>query len=152
MGFASIGAFIMLFFSLIIVISAFAMIQGRMVESTQLTIQTQQERLEQSKTEMEVVSISYDALPTPDNTTIVLNNTGQNKIELAYLDVFIDNVRLPRDSQNRTLELVGNAANPLHWDPGEGLRIDALLDLSEGSHMAVVSTEYGRSVSAVYTT
>jgi archaellum component FlaF (FlaF/FlaG flagellin family) len=153
-GFASIGAFIMLFFSLIIIISTFIIIQGRMVETTQLAMQVERDNIEHMElTRMEIVSLQFDNLTAPDNTSIVLNNTGRNKIEMAYLDVWIDRIRLPRDSGNRTIEIVGqNAVNPLHWDPGETVKIDVMLNLATGTHRAIVSTEYGVQAELPFTT
>jgi archaellum component FlaF (FlaF/FlaG flagellin family) len=151
-GFASIGAFIILFFSLVIVISTFALINGRMVESTSLAYQVERERLEQAtQTSIAVESAVFDNSTSPDTTTLILNNTGQNKLELGYIDVYIDGIRLPRDPANRTIAFVeGYTLNPLHWDPGESIVITAFLDLQEGQHTARVTTDYSVQDMAVF--
>jgi archaellum component FlaG (FlaF/FlaG flagellin family) len=141
LGFASIGAFIMMFFSILLIVSAFAIINGRMVASTQLALETEKERLEiVQETSIDVLSASYDAIGK--ESSIIVNNTGKRKIDPTYIDVWIDGIRVPRTS--RTVSFEGeNSVNPLHWDPGEQVRVDAQQELQAGNHTATVSTEEG---------
>ena len=146
MGYSTIGGFIILFFAVLIVASSFVMIYGRMVESTSLTYDMQRERLENEvKTRMEIINISYDNGPSPDTTTAFVRNTGSNKIDIDFLEVFVDQIRIPRDSSNRTISFApGSAAvNPLHWDPGEDIIIEIYLDLVNVTHVLTITTEHG---------
>jgi archaellum component FlaF (FlaF/FlaG flagellin family) len=144
-GFASIGAFIMLFFALVIVISTFALINGKLVESTSLTYQVERERLESiSKTSITITHLSFDNLTDPDTTTLYINNTGQKKLETGTLDAYIDGIRIPRDDANRTIAFAEDyTLNPLHWDPGESMIISVNLNLADATHTARVTTDVG---------
>ena len=69
-------------------------------------------------------------------------------MEPRYVDVYIDGIKIPRNENNRTIQLIGNnLINPLHWDSGETLQINVTLDLASGEHYAIVSTQYGVTAS-----
>ncbi len=145
MGFSSIGAFIMLFFSLLIIISTFVLIYSNLVESTNLTYNTQHDRIEHElHTSIEIENISVNTGTTPDTVTIYITNTGTNKIDTDYLDVYIDGMKIPRDNDNRTMSFAPGSTfiNPLQWDSGETLKIDVYKDIDNSTHVAQVTTQY----------
>jgi len=136
----------MLFFAFLIVISTFILIYGQMVESSNLTYNIQQERLAVTvHTNLEIENITFDNLTSPDTTTLYVKNTGQNKIDLDYLDVFFDDVKIPRDNSNRTIIFApdSQAINPIHWDSDENIIIEVYMDLVNVTHLAAVTTEHG---------
>jgi archaellum component FlaF (FlaF/FlaG flagellin family) len=152
-GFASIGSFIMLFFALVIVLSTFSLIYGRMVQSTTMTYDMQNQKIEDTLSTVEITNITFDAVSSPDTTAIFVQNTGKNKLSLDYVDVFIDQIRIPRESINRTFEFAPGSGtiNPLQWDPDETLIISTYLDLGAGTHYAAVTTEHGTKDTKSYT-
>ena len=146
MGFASIGSFIMLFFAVLIVVSSFTVIYGRLIESSALANEIQNEKLENEvNTKIEIQNISFNNLTTPDTTTVYIKNTGINKIELEYFEIYIDNLKIPRNQNNRTMMYAvgSNVINPLHWDPREIIEIEVFLNLENITHIFTATTEYG---------
>jgi archaellum component FlaF (FlaF/FlaG flagellin family) len=146
LGFASIGSFIMLFFAVLIVVSSFTVIYGRLIESSALANEIQNEKLENEvNTKIEIQNISFNNLTTPDTTTVYIKNTGINKIELEYFEIYIDNLKIPRNQNNRTMMYAvgSNVINPLHWDPREIIEIEVFLNLENITHIFTATTEYG---------
>jgi len=153
LGFSSIGGFIILFFALIIIASSFMIIQGRLVDSTTLTFDTQQQKLAtEMQTKIDIINISFDNTTAPDTTTLNIKNTGHNKINIEFIDIFIDNIKIPRYDSNRTINFAPDSLtiNPLHWDQDETIIIEVYLDLQNVTHIATASTEYGIIDSATF--
>jgi archaellum component FlaF (FlaF/FlaG flagellin family) len=146
MGFSTIGSFIIMFFGIMILISSSIFIYNSLVENTNAAANIQKERIDNRlNTRVEINSIQSDDLFEPDRTIIYIINTGSKKLETDYIDVFIDDIKIPRSNANRTIWFANdsNIANPLHWDPDEILGINVSLNLKPGTHIAAVSTEYG---------
>jgi archaellum component FlaF (FlaF/FlaG flagellin family) len=146
MGFSTIGSFIIMFFGIIILISSAVLVYNNLVENTNAAANTQKERIDNRlNTRIDITGIEYDSFFNPDRTTIYITNTGSKKLQTDYIDVFIDDIKIPRNSANRTIWFANNSniANPLHWDPDEIIGINVSLNLESGTHIAVVSTEYG---------
>jgi archaellum component FlaG (FlaF/FlaG flagellin family) len=116
------------------------------VENTNAAANTQTERIDNKlNTKIDIGNIEYEPIFNPDLTTIYITNVGSKKLEPAYVDIFIDDVKIPRDNANRIMWFVNetNIANPLHWDPDEILGVNVSLDLDSGPHVVVVATQYG---------
>lgn len=144
MGFSSIVTYIVMFFSLIIVITSIVMIYGNLIETNLLLAEKQEIAEEQAQTSISIYNITHNSGPSPDETLIYVLNDGNRKLELNSTDVFINNTRIPRDVANRTIQFNGtNVLNPLHWDPGEMILINVSMDLTSGTSVARVITEYG---------
>ncbi len=144
MGFSGIGAYILIFFSLIIVVSVFVLIQANIIETSSL-IYSQRDRLaSEMRTNIEIENISFDNLTSPDTTTAQVKNTGQTVLETDYIDVYVDRARVPRNPQNLSISFAAgsNTLNPLHWDPDETIIIEVYMDLDNSSHTLVVATEH----------
>ena len=153
MGFSNIGAFIMLFFGFILIISTFIIIQEKMVENTSLTYSVQQERINNElKTNININNILFNNLTTPDTITVYIENTGQNKLSTEYLEVFIDNIKIPRHTNNRTFsfETGSDIINPLHWDPDETLKVEIHLNLINITHVLTATTDFGVKDSKIF--
>ena len=146
MGFASIGSFIMLLFAVLIVTSSIAMIYGRVIESSTLTSEIENERQENEiNTEIEIKNINFNNLTSPDTTTIEIKNTGKNKINLENFELYVDYIKIPRNMNNRTIgfETGSDEFNPLHWDEKETIIVEVFLDLENVTHLFTATTEYG---------
>jgi archaellum component FlaF (FlaF/FlaG flagellin family) len=151
MGFSTIGSFIIMFFAIVIVVSTFILIFGSLVESTNLTYDMQKERIDYAlHSGLSILGISYDNVT---NTTIInATNTGENKIVLDTLDVYIDDIKIPRSTLNRTITFHDDSTvlNPLHWDPDENIMINISMHLENVTHVAVVSTDFGIKDTATF--
>lgn len=146
MGFASIGSFIMLFFGLLIVGSTFTIIYGKIIESSTLTQEIQTNKLENEvQTNIEIQSINFNNLTSPDTITIDIKNSGTKKINLEFFELYIDNLKIPRNLNNRTITFASGSTtiNPLHWDPKEIITVEIFLNLENITHIFTATTEYG---------
>jgi len=153
MGFSSIGGFIIMFFALVFIISTFILIQGRMIDSTNLTFSIQKEKMEtEMATDISIINISWDNSTVPATTTVYVENTGSVKLDPNQIDIFIDEIKIPRAEVNRTLGFTADSMtiNPLHWDPTEVIRIDAFIALRNVTHIATVTTEYSVKDAVTY--
>jgi archaellum component FlaF (FlaF/FlaG flagellin family) len=148
-GFSSIAAYMILFFSVIILVGSMVMIYGRMVDSSTLAYSVQQERLEQiSQTRIDMESAEYAGGIVRINVT----NLGGTKLSIDYIDAYIDGVKIPRETANRTIEFAPDSlvVNPLLWDPYETIVLVINHPLEPGQHRAAVSTDSGIVVEKVF--
>ena len=95
------------------------------------------------KTDITVQVASFDNLTETITANVV--NTGKTKLDLDYVDVYVDSLFIPRNSGNRTLEIIPSTEveNPGIWDPREILEVEVFMNISEGSHTIKIATEYG---------
>jgi archaellum component FlaG (FlaF/FlaG flagellin family) len=133
----------MMFFAFLIIVTTLVVLQTNLIESQAVASEEQDRMASLMNTKIEILNISFDNATDPDTTTIYVKNIGAEKLDTGTLDLYIDEVRVPRDGNNRTLTLVKNGINPLHWDPDEVVRAEIYLDLDNVTHLAVVSTEVG---------
>jgi archaellum component FlaF (FlaF/FlaG flagellin family) len=134
-------------------VTTMALIYGNMVQSTTESYNVQKERLEnQVKTDIEIKNITFDNATNPHTTTIFVQNTGSNKVELDYLDVFIDEIKITRSENNRTISFAEGSEhiNPLHWDPDETIKIEVFLNLTNITRIATVTTEHSVKDSMIF--
>lgn len=153
MGFSGIVSFILLFFALLIVMSTFILIQGEVVESTNLNYEIQKERLKtEARAGIEIVNISFDNNTDPDTTTVFVLNSGSVKLETEYIDAYIDDYKVPRDTDNRTISFAADSVtiNPLHWDPDEKIKIEIYKDIANVTHIVTIASRYGAQDSITY--
>ncbi len=153
MGFSSIGGFIILFFALIIVASTFMTIQGRLAESVALSNSVQNDKISrQMNTKIDIINITYDNGTTPGTTTLYIMNTGSDRLDIGYLDIFVDNIRVPRDAENRTIWFIpgSDVFNPLQWDPDETIKVEVYMDITASPHIITATTEYGIKDTAIF--
>ena len=104
------------------------------------------------RTSFNFVMASYnDATQT---TTAYLKNTGSTRFDPQDLDVYIDGIRIPRNSANRTIQVAEDTDNTNIgiWDPGEELEIQVFKEFSESRTRTItlaapngVSTQEGFS-------
>jgi len=143
MGFSSIVSFLMLFFALIITVSTLVAVQVNLIETRTAMNQQAQRQNEQFSTSIKIINISFDNETDPQTTTLFIENDGSRKLDTGQVDVFIDSVMIPRNGNNRTFEFVTNAVNPLHWDPGETVKLHVYLNVTNVTHTVTVTTDYG---------
>ena len=139
MGFSTIGSFIIMFFAILIMISSAVLIYSSLVESTNTATEVQKERIENMiSTRIDIINIVFENNTDPDTTAVYVSNDGSKKLDLDYVDVFIDAIKIPRSSANRTIMFVNdtNIVNPLHWDPDEIIEINVSLDLEDKQRTA----------------
>lgn len=155
MGFSTIGSFIIMFFTIMIMISSAIFIYTSLIESTNAASAMQEERINNAlNTDIEILSIVHEPGTSPDTQAAYVINKGKRKLQLELLDIYIDGTKIPRSTSNRIITFINNTniINPLHWDPDEIIEINVSIDLAAANHVAVVATEYAVTDSKQFTT
>lgn len=152
MGFSNIASFMLLFFALMITVTIMAIFQTNLVETASLTFNEQERINQEMNTRIDILNITFDNQTVPDTTTLYVKNSGSTKLQLDYVEVFIDEKKLPRKPLNRSISFAAGSdvINPLHWDPDEIIIIDAYMNLDNVSHIATVTTDLGVKDQGVY--
>lgn len=95
------------------------------------------------QTDIMIDSLHYNNATS--TLSIYVRNTGKTVMKTGEVDVYIDNIRLPRLASNRTMEVTADTDNVNIglWDPKEILLIRAYVTLNNTvSHTAMVMSPY----------
>ena len=144
MGFSTLVTNVIMFIAVISLTTAFVAIFKNYVDESTNSINIQSEVISNNlKTDINIITASYSN--ATEKTTVHVQNTGKTKLDLDYVDVYIDDKFIPRDSSNRTIKVLKSTEieNPGIWDPKEVVEIVVNMNLSRGEHKIAVATEYG---------
>jgi archaellum component FlaF (FlaF/FlaG flagellin family) len=141
LGGSTIASFIMLFFVIIIIISTTMMVYTTIYQSNESLKKEQQRNLQESQTSIEIINATY--LNVTNEIEIYIKNIGKRKLDINETDIYINDIRIPRNNNNRTIEFIDDSINPLLWDPNEIIRINVFLELEFGNHYTIITTEFG---------
>lgn len=142
MGFGGLATTIILFIAVMLVSTGVIMSLQTQVTQSQSSMRSQAELLNnQISTNVDITSANY----TGGVTTIYVLNNGKTILDVDNVDVYIDNLFIPRNTSNRTMAVESSTdlTNPGLWDPTEILRIDVTKTLGNGTHKVKVATQYG---------
>lgn len=152
MGASTVVTHVILFIAVLSIASGLLVVIKNYADQTEGTfVQKADEYNKVIKTEIHIEVVYYDNLT--NNTLVYVKNTGQTAMDPAQVDIYIDGIRIPRSSDNRTIEVQADTEviNTGLWDPKEVLYIRARLDLSEDiSHEVMISTPYSIQDSETY--
>ena len=90
---------------------------------------------EQQQKSVDIMKTSFNiAIATYNDatTTIYVKNTGSTRFDPQDIDIYIDGIRIPRNSGNRTIQVTEDTdtINPGIWDPQEELEIQVFKEYS----------------------
>ncbi len=147
MGFSTAAAQTILFIAVIILSTGLVMVYKNVVDTTASSLQFQGNLLsDKVKTDITITNVYYNN--NTDTIVIDVKNLGKTKLDLDLIDVFIDSERIPRQTSNRTIEVLSDTeiVNPGIWDPKEDIEIKVFKILNQSiSHTVKVTTQYGIS-------
>ena len=147
MGFSTAAAQTILFIAVIILSTGLVMVYKNVVDTTASSLQFQSNLLSNKvKTDITITNVYYNN--NTDTIVIDVKNLGKTKLDLDLIDVFIDSERIPRQTSNRTIEVLSDTeiVNPGIWDPKEDIEIKVFKILNQSiSHTVKVTTQYGIS-------
>ena len=92
---------------------------------------------------IEIDSIVYD---NGDKKVIInVTNDGKTRVEIDYIDIYINETRIPRLAANRTIEISSDSElkNPGLWDPKELAIINISKKLKKGDYFVEIFTKNG---------
>ncbi len=144
MGFGVIAAQIITFIAIISIASGLAISMKAYNDQTTAAFKIQQNILVDAlKTDISIISTSYNSSTNPDTLTVYVKNTGKTKLEMDYTDIYVDGARYDVSSRTITVESDTETGNPLLWDPKEIIKIVVQQDISPGIHQVRVATDNG---------
>ena len=152
MGFGTIAAQTIMFISIVVLSTGLVLVFQATVDDASRAMRFQGQLLsDKIETQVEITSISYSN--QTEQTSIYVKNLGQTKLDTDLVDVFIDSQRVPRNNNNRTIQVLKDTevTNPGIWDPEEDIeiKVDKWLNQTR-THSAKVVTQYAVSDSASF--
>ncbi|HDD04885.1 MAG TPA: hypothetical protein ENF51_00120 [Candidatus Aenigmarchaeota archaeon] len=93
------------------------------------------------RSDITISSVNY----TSGLLRIFVRNTGKTTLDPGYVEVYVDNLRIPHSSVSKEVAPDTDAFNPDLWDPEEILEINVTTTLSSGTHRVEVEAEGGVS-------
>ncbi len=108
-----------------------------------------------SETSFKIEVVHYDS--ESGITNIYARNTGEKSHRLENVDVYLNGMRIPRDEDNRTIELLEDTIRDNEgrdiWDKGEKLVIRVFKDIGENRiHEVIVTTPHEGAESKEFST
>ena len=144
MGMSNIASNLIMFIGVLVVSTALIAVFNGYVDKTSDALTEQQDMItNQLKTSVEIEVIHYDN--ETNTTTAYVENTGSTILKIDDIDVFIDGTRIPRNSANRTIEVISDTdtVNIGKWDPKESVKITINKSLEENrSYKLIITTAY----------
>jgi len=138
MGFATVAANAVLIGTVIFIAVSLEVATHSYLVATNEALTERNENMMMLADESIVIeSVSYD--PDEGTTTISGKNDGSTKLITGTMDIYIDDIRIPREELNRTID-VSEVINAGLLDPGEGFSMEVIRELGSGTHLATVST------------
>jgi len=144
MGFGTLSTNIIMFIAVISMTTGFIGIFKMYVDESASSMQIQSKVIANNiKTDITFQVVSFDNMT--ESTTATILNTGKTKLDIDYVDVYVDSLMVPRNDGNRTIQIspTTEIENPGIWDPREVLEVVVYKNLTKGTHSIKIATEYG---------
>ncbi len=137
---------------MILFIAVLGIVTGLVVGLKSFSDNAQSSMQSQSKSFRDIMDTSFNIEVvyhdiSTDTTKIYVRNTGEKSHRLESVDVYINGVRIPRNEDNRTIEILEdterfNKGEGI-WDKNEKLFIRVFMQLdSDRKHEVVVTTPH----------
>jgi archaellum component FlaG (FlaF/FlaG flagellin family) len=143
MAFGDLAVHMIIFIAVISLATGLTIVMKNQVDHTTGSLILQQKRIADTlKTDITIEVVSHDSVS--HYTYVYLKNTGETKIDIAKTDIYSNNIWIPRNIINRTIEVLpdSDTINVGTWDPGEEILIRISQTLSSSiSHSIKVSTD-----------
>ena len=113
---------------------------------------------EQQQRSTDIMQTSFNiaiATYTDEITTIYVKNTGSTRFNPEDIDIYIDGIRIPRNSGNRTIQVTDDTdnINPGIWDPQEELEIQVFKEYTTSqTRSLLISTPNGVTAKTEFST
>ena len=144
MGMSTVASNLIMFIGVLVVSTAMISVFNGYVEKTSDAIIEQQDMItNQLRTSIEIEVISYNN--DTNITTAYIENTGSTILKIENIDLFTDGTRIPRDTSNRTIEVLSDTdtVNVGKWDPKESIKVQINKSLEENkTYKFIITTDY----------
>lgn len=135
MGFSDVAIQVIIFISVLVVGAMVTIFFNDYSKSAVDSANIQRQELEEiMKTSITIDMISFNSATSPDRTMIYVKNTGRTIIDTEKLDIYLDNIRIPRSTSNRTIQITTDTdtVNVGKLDPKEVMLITIFRNLATG--------------------
>ena len=144
MGFSDLASQIIMFIAVITVATGLVVAFNSSVTEASNSMRIRTDSLSLTmRTDVTIDMVSYE---DATNTTFVyVRNTGRTMLDINQTDIYLNGLRVPRNSTYRTIEILEDTdvINPGIWDPTEQVLIKIFQELNNTStHEVTVTTEY----------
>jgi len=132
LGFGTVAAQTIMFIAIVTISTGLVVVYRDVLDDSSASMRLQGQVISNKlKTDIEIISVDYDNVT--EETTVYVKNTGKTKLDPEKVDVFVDKTRIPRNSNNRTIDVL--ADTEIHnigiWDPNEDVEIIVDMVLNE---------------------
>lgn len=151
MGFSTITSHIIMFIAVMSMATGLVVVFKSYVDESNGAMSEQWKIMSNNlKTDVTIMSTDFDN--STNITTVSVLNTGKTRLDPAYVDVYIDDLFVPRTTSDRTVEVEPStdSKNSGIWDSNEVLIIEVNQSLENGSHSVDIATQYGISDTASF--
>lgn len=143
-GAENVVASLILFIAVMALATATTIVFKNYIDKSQGAVQEQQRKnVDVMKTSFSIALATYDGINT---THIYVKNTGSTRFAEEDMDVYIDGLRIPRNTSNRTIDVTSDTdtTNANIWDPGEELEIQVFKVFSSSqTHEVLIAAPNG---------
>lgn len=125
MGFGNVASALILFISSITIATGVVLSFQDYYDSTTSSVSLVQAAITQEmKTDIAIEVVDYD---NDSNTTkVYVKNSGNQKLDIDKVDVYMDKIYIPRNDTNRSISILTdtNVVDDTLWDPKEQILIE----------------------------
>lgn len=143
MGFSNIFSQMVLYLFLLIVLSGtFITTKSMFLENRKAYGEKQEMMSKKLLTDIKIINTTYDNVS--DEILIKVRNDGKTVLDKNELDLYVNDIRIPRNESNRTIVFDGvDIVNPGLFDPDEQINVTLYnQNLTTGNHIVRVITQY----------
>lgn len=145
MGFSEIFSTLIMFIAVVTISSSLIiMFRGQVADTQSQVIEQQKIISNQIRSNINIDMVYFNNVT--ETVHVFVRNTGNIQIDNDTLDVYIDSMRVPRNSSNRTIQVLSDTElkNTGYWDPKEQVEIKIFYNVTRSeSHVLYINTEYG---------
>mgnify|MGYP001153364121 CR=1 FL=1 len=93
-------------------------------------------------TDIRIELVHYDS--NSEELYAYVENSGKTTLKLEDINIYVNNIRIPREIENRTIEIIPDTEikNSGLWDPSEEIFITININLESDNHNLIITTSY----------
>lgn len=148
MGFSDITSQIIMFIAVITIATGLVIVFNSNIQEASASLRMQSNSMTLSmRTDITIDMVSHNS--DLNITYVYIRNTGRTELNQNNTDVYINGLRVPRNNDNRSIELLPDTdlINPGIWDPSEQIliKVYASLENDRNHKISIISDYDGRA-------
>ncbi len=148
MGFSGMASQIIMFIAVITIATGLVVVFNTNIQEASASLRMQSSAMALSmRTDITIDMVSHNQ--DMNTTYVYIRNTGRTELNQNNTDVYVNGLRIPRDENNRTIELLEDTdlVNPGIWDPSEQVLIEVFMPLDDDKthEVSIITDHDGRA-------